>query len=60
MKIIALGNVLAKSKRFLISFSLSPTNFETKSLDDTHKKVRSLQSVEHAFAMKVLPVPGGP
>jgi hypothetical protein len=42
-----------------MSLSLSPTNFETKSEQDTEKKVPSA-SVAHALARKVLPVPGGP
>jgi hypothetical protein len=42
-----------------MSFSLSPTHLEIKSDDDIEKNVAS-HSVAHAFASKVLPVPGGP
>jgi hypothetical protein len=42
----------------LIRRSLSPTNLEIKSDEDTEKNVPS-HSVAHAFAKKVFPVPGG-
>ena len=50
---------LAISNKFLINFSDSPTHFEIKSEEEIEKKVAS-DSVAHAFAKKVLPVPGGP
>lgn len=50
---------LAISNNARISFADSPTHFETKSEEDTEKKV-ALHSVAHALAKNVLPVPGGP
>jgi len=50
---------LAIANKVLISFSDSPTYFDTKSEDDTEKNVPS-HSVAHALAKYVLPVPGGP
>ena len=40
-------------------FSLSPTYFDIKSLDEMLKKVPEA-SVAQAFARQVFPVPGGP
>ena len=49
----------ANSKRFLTSFSDSPSHFETKSELETEKNVELLASVATAFARYDLPVPGG-
>ena len=49
---------LAIANSYFMSRSLSPTNLEIKSLDETEKKVPSA-SVAHALARCVLPVPGG-
>lgn len=43
-----------------IYFSLSPNHLETRSELLTEKKVDCPASVATAFAMKLLPVPGGP
>ena len=59
MKIIDGFLSLAILNRVFISFSDSPTYLLIKSLEDTEKNV-ALHSVAHAFAKKVLPVPGGP
>jgi hypothetical protein len=59
MKIILGFFSLASSKRFLTSLSDSPYHLLTKSDEDIEKKVLS-HSVAHAFARKLLPVPGGP
>lgn len=50
---------LANSNRFLTNFSDSPNHFDTKSDDDTEKKVELLASVATALARYDLPVPGG-
>lgn len=50
---------LALLNKALINFSLSPTYLLIRSEDETEKKVPSAY-VAHAFARKVLPVPGGP
>jgi hypothetical protein len=50
---------LALLNNALINFSLSPTYLLIRSDEETEKKVPSA-SVAHAFARKVLPVPGGP
>lgn len=52
--------MLPKSKRFLTSFSLSPSHFDNKSEELTEKNVELLASVATAFARNDLPVPGGP
>ena len=39
--------------------SLSPSHFETKSADETEKKVELFASVATAFAKNDFPVPGG-
>lgn len=49
----------AREKSWLTSFSLSPSHLETRSEEDTLKKVDSA-SVATAFARYDLPVPGGP
>lgn len=49
----------AALKSALINFSLYPTYLLIRSEEDTEKNVPSA-SVAHAFAKKVLPVPGGP
>lgn len=49
----------AKSNRFLTNFSDSPNHLDTKSDDETEKKVELLASVATAFARYDLPVPGG-
>lgn len=59
MKIIEGFFSLALLKRALINFSLYPTYLLIKSEEETEKKVPSAY-VAHAFARKVLPVPGGP
>jgi len=40
-------------------FSLSPSHFDTRSEDDTEKKVELPASVATAFAKYDFPVPGG-
>lgn len=50
---------LASSNRFLTSFSDSPSHLDTRSDEDTEKKVELLASVATAFARNDLPVPGG-
>ena len=60
IKIIAGVFERAVSKSARISFSDSPTHFETRSDVDTVKKVELLASVAVAFARNDLPVPGGP
>jgi len=50
---------LARANNYLINFSDSPTHFDIKSDEEIEKNVPSA-SVAHAFAKKVLPVPGGP
>lgn len=59
MKIIAGFFSLAKANKFFISFSLSPTYLDIRSLEDILKKVPEA-SVAQALAKKVFPVPGGP
>ena len=59
MKMIAGRRRAASSKSARTSFSLSPTHLDTRSDDDTEKKVAST-SVATAFARCDLPVPGGP
>lgn len=49
----------AKSNNDFTCFSDSPIHFETKSADDTLKKVELLASVATALAKNVFPVPGG-
>ncbi len=50
----------ASVNRFFTSFSLSPSHFETKSDEETLKKVELLASVATALAKYDFPVPGGP
>ena len=45
--------------KFKTHFSLSPSHLETRSADETEKKVELLASVATALAKKDLPVPGG-
>lgn len=59
MKIIDGLWVLASSNRFRTSFSDSPSHLDTRSDDDTEKKVELLASVATAFAKYDFPVPGG-
>lgn len=59
MKMILGLWALANSNRFLTNFSDSPNHFDTKSDDDTEKKVELLASVATALAKYDLPVPGG-
>lgn len=49
----------AISKRFLTSFSDSPSHLLTRSDEEIEKKVELLASVATAFARNDLPVPGG-
>ena len=49
----------ASENSWLTSFSLSPSHLETRSEEDTLKKVDSA-SVATAFAKYDFPVPGGP
>lgn len=50
---------LASSNRFLTSFSDSPSHLDTRSDEETEKKVELLASVATAFAKYDFPVPGG-
>lgn len=50
---------LANSNRFLTSFSDSPSHLDTRSDEETEKKVELLASVATAFARYDFPVPGG-
>lgn len=50
---------LANSNKFLTSFSDSPSHLDTRSEDETEKKVELLASVATALAKYDLPVPGG-
>lgn len=59
IKIILGFLLLAILNKHLINFSDSPTYFDIKSDELIEKNVAS-HSVAQAFAMKVLPVPGGP
>lgn len=49
----------ANSNKLRTSFSDSPSHFETKSEEETEKKVELLASVATALAKYDLPVPGG-
>jgi hypothetical protein len=49
----------ANSNKLRTSFSDSPSHFDTKSDDETEKKVELFASVATAFARYDLPVPGG-
>lgn len=60
MKIMLDFSFLAISKRYLTTFSLSPTYLLMMSLLEILKKVDYDISWAQALAMKVLPVPGGP
>jgi hypothetical protein len=51
---------LAISKSCFTNFSDSPSHFDTKSDEDTEKKVEFEASVATALAMNDFPVPGGP
>ena len=50
---------LANANRLFTNFSLSPIHLDTKSDEETEKKVESA-SVATAFAKYDFPVPGGP
>ena len=60
MKIILGLYFLAMLNKDLRVFSASPTYFDIKSEEETLKNVPPCIYVAHAFAKKVLPVPGGP
>ena len=49
----------ANSNKFRTSFSDSPNHLETKSEEETEKKVELLASVATALAKYDFPVPGG-
>jgi hypothetical protein len=49
----------ANSNKLRTSFSDSPSHFDTKSDDETEKKVELFASVATALARYDLPVPGG-
>jgi hypothetical protein len=59
MNTIAGALARATAKSSLTSFSLSPIHLETRSDDETEKKVESA-SVATALARYDFPVPGGP
>jgi len=50
---------LYKQNAITAYFSLSPSHFDTRSDDDTEKKVELPASVATAFAKYDFPVPGG-